>query len=242
MGTIRAELEAADGDAGRVMRLTLAGETKVNAFDLAMRDSLIERLALCREHPDVGAVLVTAEGSNFSAGADLAEFRAPGTVVRKRWIRARRNVWRALWEFPLPIVVAMRGYAYGSGFELALLADIRVADPDTRFSLPEARLGMLPGAAGTQSLVRTVGRAVALELICTGRVIDGAEAVELGLVHRLDPEPEKAAAALAAQLAALPRPLAIAAKRALRAGVDGPAALGLAVERRAAVAAALGRR
>jgi methylglutaconyl-CoA hydratase len=237
MGAVHTTLEH------RVLILTLAGDTAMNAFDVAMRDDLLAALALCREHPDVGAVLIRATGPNFCTGADLKEFRAPGTVVAKRWIRARRNVWQAVWELPVPVVVAMRGYVYGSGFELALLADIRVAATNAVFCLPEARLGMLPGAAGTQSLARTVGAAVALELITTARVVDAAEAHDMGIVHRVtdDPDdPDDIARGIVTRLAALPRTLSAAAKRALHAGLDPVSDAD--VQRRAAALARVGER
>lgn len=207
-------------ESGRVMTLTLAGRNAMNPFDIAMRDDLLAGFALCRDHPDIGAVLIRSTGPNFSTGADLKEFRAPGTVLAKRWVRARRNVWLATWDLPVPVVVAMRGYVYGSGFELTLLADIRVAATDAVFSLPEIKLGMLPGASGTQSLARTIGAAAALELITTGRTVDAATAHDMGIVHRVTDDPDELAATIAARLATLPRPLSAAAKRALHASLD----------------------
>jgi enoyl-CoA hydratase/carnithine racemase len=219
---------------GRVMTLTLAGRNVMNAFDLDMRDDLLAGFALCRDHPDVGAVLIRAQGPNFCTGADLKQFRAPGTVIEKRWIRARRNVWRAAWELPVPVVVATRGYVYGSGFELALLADIRVAAHDAVFCLPEVKLGMLPGAAGTQSLARTIGAATALEMITTGRTVDAATAHDMGIVHRVTADPDELAATIAARLAILPRPLSAAAKRALHAALDPVSPSDADVQRRVA--------
>lgn len=205
---------------GRVLQLTVAGDTRMNAWDVAIRDDFRAAYALCRDHPDVGAVLVRATGPHFSTGADLTEFRAPGTVIAKRWIRARRDIWLDTWELPVPVVVAMRGYVYGSGFELALLGDIRIAAGDAVCCLPEIKLGMLPGAAGTQSLARTIGAAAALEMIGTGRAVDANTALDLGIVHRVTDHPDDMAATIAARLAALPRPLTAAAKRALHAAVD----------------------
>jgi 3-hydroxyacyl-CoA dehydrogenase len=205
---------------GRVLQLTVAGDTRMNAWDVAIRDDFRAAYALCRDHPDIGAVLVRATGPHFSTGADLTEFRAPGTVIAKRWIRARRDIWLDTWELPVPVVVAMRGYVYGSGFELALLGDIRIAAGDAVCCLPEIKLGMLPGAAGTQSLARTIGAAAALEMITTGRAVDANTALDLGIVHRVTDHPDDVAATIAARLAALPRCLTAAAKRALHAAVD----------------------
>jgi enoyl-CoA hydratase len=224
-------------EASRVMTLTLAGRNAMNPFDIAMRDDLLAGFALCRDHPDVGAVLIRAAGQNFSTGADLKEFRAAGTVLAKRWIRARRDVWRETWELPVPVVVAMRGYVYGSGFELTLLGDIRVASTDAVFCLPEITLGMLPGAAGTQSLARTIGATAALEMITTGRAIDAAEAHGMGIVHRVTDDPDELAATIAARLATLPRSLSAAAKRALHAAVDPLSPSDADVQRRAAALA-----
>lgn len=227
---------------GRVLQLTIAGDTRMNAFDVAIRDDLRAAYALCRDHPDVGAVLIRATGPHFSSGADLKEFRAPGTVLAKRWIRARRNVWWDTWQLPVPVVVAMRGYVYGSGFELALLGDIRVAATNAVFCLPETKLGMLPGAAGTQSLPRTVGAATALEMIITGRAVAADSALDMGIVHRVTDQPDDLAATIAAQLATLPRSLTGAAKRALHAAVDPVTPSDADVRRRAAALARLGER
>lgn len=238
MGAVHSTMD----DTGRVVTLTLAGRTAMNAFDIAMRDDLLAGFALCRANPDVRAVLIRASGPNFSTGADLKEFRAPGTVVAKRWVRARRDVWRQAWELPVPIVVATRGYVYGSGFELALLADIRVAGQDAVFCLPEVGLGMLPGAAGTQSLARTVGPATALELITTGRAVTAPEALDLGIVHRVAADPDETAATIATRLAALPRSLSAAAKRALHASLDPVSPDEADTQHRAAEVARLGER
>src|SRR5439155_12185366 len=128
-------------------------------------------------------------------------------------------------EMPAPTVVALKGHAIGAGLEMALLCDFRLADPGTRPSLPETRLGMLPSAGGTQSLLRAVGPAAALPVVLTGETIDPA------LVARVVDDVEAAAGDLARRLAALPAPAAQAAKRAVRAALDVPLGEGLALEK-----------
>lgn len=204
-GDVRLEV----GDDG-VAVVSLVGANRLNVFDLAMRDGLLEALTAVRDHPDARALLLRADGPNFSAGADLREFGSAGDVFESRWIRARRDPWRILWTVDLPTVVALHGVAFGSGMEMALLCDVRVADRATRFALPEARLGMLPAACGTQSLTRAIGPAAALPLVALGTEIDAGEALRLGVVHRLSDDTETEALTIAQRLAQLDRAGALA--------------------------------
>ena len=200
----------------------------LNIYDLEMRDALVEALGAVADHPDARALLLRAEGRNFSAGADLSEFGTAPTIIEARRIRGDRDPWVPLWELPQPTVVALKGHALGAGLEMALLCDFRLADVGTRPSLPETGLGMLPSAGGTQSLLRTLGPARARPLVLTGvtfdpalvaRIVDDAEDVDI------------AAAAVARRLAALPVAAARAAKRAARAALDLPLGEGLHTEK-----------
>lgn len=226
MGDVRLELAA-----GTIAVLTLAGEDRLNLFDLGMREALIGALDAAREHPDVRAVVLRADGPHYSAGADLREFGTAADVYEARWIRWRRDPWLRLWEMPCPTIAALHGIAMGSGLEMALLCDIRICAPDTRLALPETRLGMLPAACGTQSLPRAIGTARALPLVMSAREIDAQEAMRIGLVHRVAGDADGAALGTAADLAALPA--AGLAARALRAASELPLGAGLDLERRA---------
>jgi len=153
-------------------------------------------------------------------------------VFEARRIRWDRDPWMHLWYLPQPSVVALHGYALGAGVEMALLCDLRLAAAGTRLGLPETTLGMLPAAAGTQSLGRLLGAPAATAHVMLGETIDAQEAATRGLVHRVveDGTVDAEALAVARALSALDPDLARAAKRALRAAADLPIADGLAAE------------
>ena len=220
--------------------LTLKGNDRLNVFDLEMREALIEALAAAGEHPDVRALVLRADGPNFSAGADLREFGTAADPYEARWIRWRRDPWLPLWEMPCPTIASLHGIAMGSGLEMALLCDIRICTADTRLALPETRLGMLPAACGTQSLARAIGTARALPLVMSAAELAPEEALRIGVVHCVAEDADDAALRAAARLAGLPG--AGLAARALRAASELPLAAGLEVERHAAALALDGRR
>jgi enoyl-CoA hydratase len=143
------------------------------------------------------------------------------------------QVFDRLETMPKPVIAAINGTAMGGGFEFALACDLRLAEEGPYdLGLPEANIGLLPGAGGTQRLARVVGPARALELILRGRTVSPAEALALGMVHEVHPAPVlDRAMALARELAAKPRPAAVHIKRLLRREAHGPLAEGLAVER-----------
>ena len=143
--------------------------------------------------------------------------------------------WATMAAIRLPIIAAVRGFALGGGFELAMLCDLLVAGDDAVFGQPEIKLGVMPGAGGTQRLTRAIGRARAMELILTGRTIDAREADRLGLVSLFVPAEETLdrALELAGRIAAMP-PLAIrAAKASVNAAAERPLSEGLAAEQAA---------
>lgn len=208
----------------------------LNIFDLEMRDEFIEAISAVRDHPDARSLLLRADGRHFSAGADLSEFGTAETVFEARRIRWERDPWMLLYDLPQPSIAALHGYAVGAGFEASLLCDFRFASPDVRVGLPETSLGMLPAAAGTQSLSRVIGPAAALQLVLTGEMLDAADALRRGLVNKVSHEVEEAALVVASQLAALPYRAARAAKRAVRVALDVPLRSGISVERDLALA------
>ncbi len=233
-------VEVAIEDPG-VAVLTLRGNHAFNLFDNDMRDGLIDAAELVRRHPDVRSVVLRSAGEHFCAGADLRQFGEVSDVFEARRIRARRDPWAAMWELPQPMVAAIRGFALGSGFEMSLLCDLRVAHPAAQLGLPEVRLGMLPGACGTQSLPRAIGSAAALPPILMATTLGASEALELGAVDLVDEDPEAAALCLATELARRPRPALRAARSALRWAADEPLPTGLTLERTAATALARDR-
>ncbi len=213
---------------------------QLNAFNVQMRDDLFAILTKLHANPDLDAVLITGAGERaFCSGADLTEFGSAPSRVIAREARYLRDVWSLLRSLPVPTVAAMHGFSIGSGLEMTLCCDFRIAADNTRFRLPEVALGMIPFATGSQSLPRVIGRAQALDLLLTSRWFDAEEALRMGVVHQIVPAERLAeeADALLAETRRLPREARAAAKAALRRGADITLAEGLRIE--AALAAAL---
>jgi enoyl-CoA hydratase/carnithine racemase len=219
---------------GRVARLEL-----VNApLNLVTRELLGELdaalAALEAAAPgDVRAVVVCGRGDRaFSAGSHVGEFEAQRGPGGRERLALEERVSARLASLPMPTIAAIEGNALGGGLELALACDLRVASERARLGLPEVRLGVIPGAGGTQRLPRIVGQARAKELILAGLVIDATEAERIGLVNRVVPagEARAAAEALGAEIAAR-GPVAVReAKRLLDAAPDSDLEAGLAAE------------
>ena len=214
----------------------------LNIFDLEMRDGLIAAVTAIRDVPDVRCVVLAAEGKHFSAGADLSEFGTAESIFDARRIRWDRDPWLPLVNLPVPTLCALQGYALGSGLEMSLLCDLRIASDDAVLGLPETKLGMLPAAGGTQSLTAAIGPVAALPLVLSGRNIDAAEARRLGIIAEVVPTDDLVSrtAELAGQLARIDQPVARALRRCQRAANDLPLSDGLAIERRWARLAATG--
>ena len=124
------------------------------------------------------------------SSADLSEFLTAPSPAIARQVRWERDVWGRFLSLPQPVVCALHGYVLGSGIEMALCCDLRIASEDARFGLPEVSLGIIPAAGGTQTLPRTIGRAKSLDMLLTGVWIDAKEALEVGLVNRIVPRKE----------------------------------------------------
>ncbi len=221
------------GDDG-VAVVSLNRPDKLNIYDLAMRDGLIEAFTAVRDWPDARALVLRANGRHFSAGADLSEFGTAEHILEGRRIRWDRDPWGLLWDLPCPTVVALHGTALGSGLEMTLLCDVRLAAPDTRLGLPETKLGMLPAAGGTQTLTRAIGPAAALAPILSAATLTATEARDRGIVAAVIDDVETAALDAARRLARLDPELLSATRRALHAAGDLPLDGGLAEERRLA--------
>lgn len=212
--------------AGPIAVATLA-RPPVNAID----EAWIERLQEVVRAPGSARVLLVRSGERaFSAGADLALMRArfdseAGRAQMVALARAMQRAYAALEASPVVSIAEIGGPAMGGGLELALACDFRVASLDAKLGLPEARLGLLPGAGGTQRLTRLCGAPTAKRLILGAEVVDGAEAARLGIVHWAVPPPALPARAmqLAQDLAALPAESLAACKRCIAAahGAEG---------------------
>jgi enoyl-CoA hydratase/carnithine racemase len=215
--------------------ITLNRPKALNAYNIRMRDELYEVLGAVRDDPEVGAVILKGAGDKaFCAGADLTEFlTAPAPVIARR-ARFERDVWGLFLSIDKPFIAALHGYVLGSGIEMALCCDIRLASGDARFGLPEPGLGIIPAAGGSQTLPRTIGRAAALEMLMSGRWLTAEEAYQLKLVNRvvsraeLLPEADK----LADKIKSNDRRAVGYIKQAVTRGLDLTLAEGLELETR----------
>ena len=206
--------------------VTLRRPDRLNALSSEVATALHDAFRAAGTDDAVRAIVVAGEGKAFCAGADIGELDTlDGPHGFSAFVRRLTDVFDALARCPKPSVAAIHGVALGGGLELALACDLRVAEDGARLGVPEIKLGLLPGAAGTARLPRLLPKAVAKQLLLTGAPLTAAEAHRLGLVNELVPAGSalEAALALAATLAALP-PLALAAAKRL---VDDGATLPL---------------
>ena len=224
---------------GSVAHVALNRPDRLNAYSVAMRDDFAEVLEAVGQDDEIGALLITGKGRAFCAGADLSEFGTAPSQVLARNARWQRDVWGQLIGLNKPIVVAVHGYCIGSGVEILLLGDLRIAASDTIFAMPEVQLGMIPAAGGSQTLPANVGSAIALDLLYTGRRFGAAEALGYGMVSRVvEPESlESTAWEIAGQLSELPGRFTSGLKRAWSEGIEMPLDTGLALETRIAAGA-----
>lgn len=214
--------------------LSLNRPERLNAYSVAMRDDFAEALWATAEDDEVRALLITGQGRAFCSGADLSEFgTAPSQVIARR-VRWQRDVWGQLIDLPKPIVAGVHGYCIGSGVEITLLADLRIAASDTLFAMPELQLGMIPAAGGSQTLPANAGPSAALDLLLTGRRFDVEAALRHRLVSRVvsPDELNRAAWDAATALATLPPGYVSALRTAWRDGADLPLADALRLEQR----------
>ncbi len=216
--------------------LTLNRPAKLNALNRALIAELEAAAAAAAADAAVRAVVITGSGEKaFAAGADIAEFAGLSPGEGERMARAGQAAFDAIAALPKPVIAAVNGFALGGGCELALACHIRLASATARFGQPEVKLGLTPGSGGTQRLPRIVGAGRALEMLCTGGMIDAATALAWGLVNRVVEPGELAGAAqrLAEEIASV-APLAVArCLQGVRVGRD------LALERAQEVEAAL---
>jgi len=221
-----------------IASVTLNRPEALNVYNIQMRDDLYQILGAIKDDDEVRVVLFKGTGEKaFCAGADLSEFLTAPSPTEARRVRFERDVWGLFLSIPQPLIAALHGYVLGSGIEIALCCDIRIASADVRFGLPEVGLGIIPAAGGTQTLPRTIGRARALEMLLTNRWIAGEEAYEIGLVNKVVPrEKLLPTAEEMAQKIASHDPVAVRnAKQAVVRGVELRLSEGLDLEKRLAL-------
>jgi len=213
--------------------VTLNRPHALNAYNLQMRDELYQVLAAIKDDPDVKVAIFRGAGERaFCAGADLSEFLTAPSPVIARQARWERDVWELFLSITKPLIAAVHGYVLGSGIEIALCCDIRLASEDAQFGVPEMGLGIIPAAGGTQTLPRVIGRAHALEVLLTGRWIKAEEAYRLKLVNQVVSRDDlfPAAERLANKIKAY-SPIAVSyAKQAITRGLDLSLDQGLELE------------
>lgn len=223
------KLERAD----RVVTVTLNRPEVLNALSSELMTSLVEALRPLDRDPEVGCFVVTGSGRAFAAGADIREMadKSYHDVVTEDYFGG----WEGFAALRTPTVAAVAGYALGGGCELAMLCDLIIASEDARFGQPEIRLGVIPGIGGTQRLTRLIGKAKAMDLILTGRLMDAAEAERSGLVARVVPAQRllDEATSVAATIAAFSKPAVLVAREAVDRALEVSLREGILFERRA---------
>ncbi|HEY7035986.1 MAG TPA: enoyl-CoA hydratase-related protein [Thermomicrobiales bacterium] len=203
-----------------------------NALNQALLADLVATLEGLDQEAEVRVIVLTGDERAFAAGADIAEMVDASAVDME--VRPRLARWDRLRRIRKPLIAAVAGYALGGGNELAMLCDLIVAAETARFGQPEINLGIIPGAGGTQRLVRAIGKARAMELVLTGRMMTADEAFEAGLITKVVPTELYLIEAmrLAEEIAAKP-PLAVQiAKDAVLKAFDTTLETGLEYERR----------
>ncbi len=216
----------------------------MNALDIAMQEEIRAAATEATGRTDVAAVVLYGGEQVFAAGADIKEMIDMSYADMEVRSRGLTSAFDTVARIPKPVVAAINGYALGGGCELALTADWRVAAATARLGQPEIKLGIIPGAGGTQRLARLVGPAKAKDLIFTGRMVDAGEALALGLVDEVVETGDEAAGssepglavyaaarAWAAQFVGGPAQALRAAKTSVDRGLDVDLATGLEIER-----------
>jgi enoyl-CoA hydratase len=218
---------------GRVGLITLDRPKALNALNDALMGELGGALAAFDADPAIGAIVITGSDKAFAAGADIGAMKDWGYMDVYKGEYITRN-WERLTSVRKPVIAAVAGYALGGGCELALMCDIIIAADTAKFGQPEIKLGIIPGAGGTQRLPRAVGKAKAMDMILTARMMDATEAERAGLVSRVVPADKllEEALAAAAQIAEFSLPSVMMAKEAVNRAFESPLAEGVLFERR----------
>ncbi|MGQ5212041.1 enoyl-CoA hydratase [Brucella abortus] len=223
------ETRPADG----VAFLELNRPDALNAVNMDVRQKLAASADSLVEDPDIRVIVIAGRGGNFAAGSDVKVFAqtGAGSLLAQRMHR----YWESLAHCPKPVIAAVEGYALGGGCELAMHADIIVAARTASFGQPEIKLGLMPGAGGTQRLLRAIGKYKTMLLALTGEMLPATEAEKYGLVSRLSEEGEalEEALKLARKIALMPALAAEQIKEAVMYGEDAPLETALRLERKA---------
>lgn len=217
---------------GRVALLTLNRPKALNALNLQITKELLEALETFDRDRGVGCIVITGSEKAFAAGADIKEMQS------QSYMDMYYNDWFAIWDrlgaVRTPLIAAVAGFALGGGCELAMMCDIILAADTAKFGQPEIKLGVMPGMGGSQRLTRVIGKAKAMEMCLTGRMMDAAEAERSGLVSRVIAAADLLDDAMqtAETIAAMSRPIAMMTKETINRSYETTLSEGIRFERR----------
>jgi enoyl-CoA hydratase len=225
--------ETAGAGAPRTGVIRLNRPRQMNALSDQLMDELGDALLAFDRDDGIGAIVVTGNERAFAAGADISTMAKYDFMDAYLKGHISRN-WETMRQVRKPVIAAVAGFALGGGCEVAMMCDIVIAADTAKFGQPEIKLGIVPGAGGTQRLPRAVGKAKAMDMVLTGRMMDAAEAERSGLVSRVVPADQLMAEALAIgeQLCALGMPSVMLAKDAVNRSFETGLTEGIAYERR----------
>ena len=217
---------------GRVGIITLNRPQALNALNAQLVSELNAALDDFEADEDIGCMVLTGSDRAFAAGADIKEMQGKSVidVIKTDFIAP----WERISRCRKPIIAAVRGFALGGGCEFAMMCDFIIAGEGAKFGQPEIRLGVIPGAGGTQRLARFIGKAKAMDLCLTGRMMDAAEAERCGLVSRMVPDADVLSEAMKAaeQVAGFSLPALMTAKEAVNRAFETTLSEGARFERR----------
>jgi enoyl-CoA hydratase len=217
---------------GRVGVITLNRPNALNALNSQMMREIGEVLQLCDTDTGIGCIVITGSERCFAAGADIKEMQ-PRTFT-EMYLDDFFGGWEAVARTRKPTIAAVSGFALGGGCELAMMCDIIIASETARFGQPEIKLGVMPGIGGTQRLTRAVGKAKAMEMCLTGRMMDALEAERTGLVAKVVPPADliSEAVAMADVISMMSLPVAMMTKESINRAQETTLAEGVRFERK----------
>jgi enoyl-CoA hydratase len=217
---------------GRVGVIRLNRPQALNALNSTLNAELARAIAAFDADSGIGCMLLTGSEKAFAAGADIKEMADKSAI--DMFMRDFAGPWHAVAQARKPVIAAVAGFALGGGCELAMQCDLIIAADTAKFGQPEIKLGVIPGIGGTQRMTHAVGKAKAMDLILTGRMMDAAEAERAGLVARVVPAASlmDEAMKVAETIAAMSLPALIAAKEAVNQAFEASLAEGIRFERR----------
>ena len=220
-------------EGGKVGVVTLNRPKQLNALNDALMDQLGAALQAADDDAGIGCIVITGSEKAFAAGADISAMQSHTYMHVYKTNFITRN-WETIRRVRKPVIAAVAGFALGGGCELAMMCDFIIAADSAKFGQPEIKLGIIPGAGGTQRLPRAISKAKAMDLVLTSRMMDAAEAERAGLVSRVVPAAELLDVVLAAAqtICEFSGPSVMMAKECVNRAYEGPLAEGMLFERR----------